>query len=133
LHEAIDHAFRLLRGDAVPAVHRRMTWRVADGHALGAGAYVAGLEASTGVAATVVGEPTRTFFDAALTDLVLPAENVIMVGDDLEVDVRGAQGAGLRGVVVRTGRFDPHALAAADPQPDVVLDGIGDLRGLRAP
>jgi HAD superfamily hydrolase (TIGR01458 family) len=133
-YEAIDHAFRLLRGGAAfVAMHRNMTWRVADGLALDAGAYVAGLEAATGVTATVVGKPARTFFDAALTDLALPAENVIMVGDDLEADVHGAQGAGLRGVLVRTGKFDPDALAAAEPQPDVVIDGIGDLPGLLAP
>jgi HAD superfamily hydrolase (TIGR01458 family) len=130
-YEAIDHAFRLIRGGAAfVAMHRNMTWRVADGLALDSGAYVAGLEAASGVTATVVGKPARTFYDAALTDLALDADNVIMVGDDLEADVHGAQGAGLRGVLVRTGKFDPDALASAEPQPDAVIDGIGDLPGL---
>ena len=30
---------------------------------------------------------------------------VVMVGDDLRGDVEGAEGAGLRGVLVRTGKF----------------------------
>jgi HAD superfamily hydrolase (TIGR01458 family) len=132
-YEAIDHAFRLIRdGAAFVAMHRNLTWRVADGLALDSGAYVAGLEAATGVTATVVGKPARTFFDAALTVLGLAAENVIMVGDDLEADVHGAQGAGLRGVLVRTGKFDPVTLAAAEPPPDAVIDRIGDLPRLLA-
>jgi phospholysine phosphohistidine inorganic pyrophosphate phosphatase len=33
----------------------------------------------------------------------------------------------MRGVLVRTGKFRPAALAEADPQPDAVLDSIAEL------
>ena len=43
-------------------------------------------------------KPSPEFFDFILKDLGLPAERVIMVGDDLEADVLGARRAGLRAV-----------------------------------
>ena len=37
--------------------------------------------------------------------LGLAAEEVVMVGDDVVSDVGGAQKAGVRGVLVRTGKY----------------------------
>ena len=50
-----------------------------------------------------------------------------MVGDDVEADVSAAKKLGMRGVLVRTGKFRPDTLAAADPPPDAVIDSIADL------
>jgi phospholysine phosphohistidine inorganic pyrophosphate phosphatase len=50
----------------------------------------------------------------------------VMVGDDLEADVHGAQSAGLRGLLVRTGKFRPADLERG-ASPDAVLDSIADL------
>ena len=33
----------------------------------------------------------------------------------------------MRGILVRTGKFREETLAAADPQPDAVLDSVADL------
>ncbi len=59
----------------------------------------------------------------ALTD---PSQ-VLMVGDDVWGDVRGAQEAGLRGALVRTGKFRPDALAQSGVKPDLLLDGVADV------
>jgi ribonucleotide monophosphatase NagD (HAD superfamily) len=75
----------------------------------------------------VVGKPTRAYFDAALAGLGAGAEEAWMVGDDVEADVGGAKAAGLKGVLVRTGKFREETLARADPQPDGVVDSIADL------
>jgi ribonucleotide monophosphatase NagD (HAD superfamily) len=50
-----------------------------------------------------------------------------MVGDDVESDVGGAKAAGLRGVLVRTGKFREETLAAAEPQPDGVVESIAGI------
>ncbi len=50
-----------------------------------------------------------------------------MVGDDLANDVLAAQGLGITGVLVRTGKFRPEVLDAAPVPPDAVLDSVGDL------
>jgi phospholysine phosphohistidine inorganic pyrophosphate phosphatase len=52
-----------------------------------------------------------------------------MVGDDVESDVGGAKAAGLRAILVRTGKFREDALAAAEPKPDAVVDSIADVPG----
>ena len=55
-----------------------------------------------------------------------------MVGDDVESDIVPAKRLGLRGVLVRTGKFRDETLAAAEPKPDAVIDSIADLPELLA-
>jgi phospholysine phosphohistidine inorganic pyrophosphate phosphatase len=50
-----------------------------------------------------------------------------MVGDDLESDIAGAQGMGMRGVLVRTGKFRPDAVERSRTQPDGIVSSIGHL------
>jgi ribonucleotide monophosphatase NagD (HAD superfamily) len=50
-----------------------------------------------------------------------------MVGDDVESDVGGAKRAGLRAVLVRTGKFREETLAAAEVQPDGILESIAEV------
>jgi len=49
------------------------------------------------------------------------------VGDDIEADIGGAKAIGMRGVLVRTGKFRPAALEKAETQPDAVVDSIVEL------
>jgi ribonucleotide monophosphatase NagD (HAD superfamily) len=53
------------------------------------------------------------------------ASRAAMVGDDIVNDVAGAQAAGLAGVLVRTGKFQPGDLERAAP--DLVVDSIADV------
>jgi len=53
-----------------------------------------------------------------------------MVGDDFESDVLGSQALGIRGVLVRTGKFRPAALERGRGKPDEVIDSIADLADL---
>lgn len=41
----------------------------------------------------------------ALNDMHLRPDEVVMIGDDIVGDVGGAQSAGLRGILVRTGKY----------------------------
>lgn len=55
--------------------------------------------------AIVIGKPGEEFFRMALTDMHLRPDEVVMIGDDIVGDVGGAQSAGLRGILVRTGKY----------------------------
>ena len=128
---SMNRAFRLLVGGArLLALERDRYWRDADGLALSAGPFVAGLEYAAGVTAEVVGKPSPAFFRLALADLGVPADRAVMVGDDVATDIGGARAAGLAAFLVRTGKFRAEALAAAPVAPDRVLDSIADLRAL---
>ncbi|MDP9235120.1 MAG: TIGR01458 family HAD-type hydrolase [Actinomycetota bacterium] len=127
----LNHAFQMLMNGAVLlAMHRGLYWQTDRGLMLDAGAYVRGLEEAAGVEATLVGKPARSFFDSAVAALGVPAEGIVMVGDNVTSDVNGAQLAGLLGVLVRTGSFRPDQLERAEREPDAVIDSIGDFPAL---
>ena len=125
----LNRALRLLMSDAaVPLVALGMTryWRAEDGLRLDAGAFVRALEYAAGRTAVVVGKPDPAFYGTAVEALQVPAEQVVMIGDDIHTDVEGAQRAGLAGVLVRTGKFSAADLSGG-VGPDAVLDSVADL------
>jgi ribonucleotide monophosphatase NagD (HAD superfamily) len=74
----------------------------------------------------VFGKPAANFFHAAAARLGLRPEEVLMVGDDIDADVGGAMAAGLKGAMVRTGKFRPADLEGA-VRPHLVLDSVAEL------
>lgn len=77
-----------------------------------------------------MGKPSPHFFALALNDLNLSAAEVVMIGDDIEADIIGAQRMDIRGVLVRTGKFAPADLARTDVKPWKVLNSIVDIPSL---
>ncbi len=130
-YDLLDRAFEALVGGAsLVAMHRNLDWQTAEGLRLDMGAFIVGLEQATGVTATVVGKPSSAFFGAVLTELgVAPAE-ALMIGDDIDADVLGAQASGIGGVLVRTGKFREEALARSAGHPDHVIDSVVDVPAL---
>jgi HAD superfamily hydrolase (TIGR01458 family) len=128
-YRRLDRAFgALMAGAELFCLHRNRWWQTASGPRLDAGAFVDALEAASGREARVFGKPGRDFFEAALSALGADAAETVMVGDDLRSDVGGAQALGMRGVLVRTGKFRPEQLEEEGaPQPEAVVDSIGDV------
>ncbi|HMB70739.1 MAG TPA: HAD hydrolase-like protein, partial [bacterium] len=69
------------------------------------------------------------FFRMAAALLDVEPAALTIVGDDVESDVAGGRAAGLRTVLVRTGKFDAERVAQVPPdqQPDLTIDSIKDL------
>ncbi|MFE5242025.1 MULTISPECIES: HAD-IIA family hydrolase [unclassified Streptomyces] len=127
-YEALNRAFRLVRrGADLVAMHRNLYWRTADGLDLDTGAFLLGLERAAGTEAVITGKPSGAFFAAALVRLEAAPGQALMVGDDIESDVLGAQRHGITGVLVRTGKYTRETHASADGTPDHVLDSFADL------
>jgi ribonucleotide monophosphatase NagD (HAD superfamily) len=101
-------------------------WQAPDGVRLDAAPFVAALEHATGRRAIVLGKPSREFFETAVHRLGLAPADTLMVGDDIRTDVAGAQAAGLKAALVRTGKFRTQDLEEGI-RPDAVLDSIADL------
>ncbi|XP_012528862.1 haloacid dehalogenase-like hydrolase domain-containing protein 2 isoform X2 [Monomorium pharaonis] len=103
-YDELNKAFRLLlNGASLIAIHEGRYYKRPDGLALGPGAFIKGLEYSSSVKAEVVGKPTIGFFKAALEEID-PAQ-AVMIGDDVRDDVAGAQAAGIKGILVQTGKY----------------------------
>lgn len=127
----LNRAFRmLLDGAELVALARNRYWRGDDGLMLDTGAFAAALETASGKTATLAGKPAPAFFAAALASAGASPESAIVVGDDLDSDVGGAQSAGLRGVLVRTGKFREGDLERSRVRPDAVVGSLGQLPGL---
>jgi HAD superfamily hydrolase (TIGR01458 family) len=126
--DRLNRAFRtVVSGAELVTLARNRYWRSKDGLVLDVGAFAAALEYSSGKPATLVGKPSPRFFEEVLAAMGIPAGEAAVVGDDVESDVAGGQNAGMRGILVRTGKFrgeDPHRSSV---RPDAILDSIADL------
>jgi phospholysine phosphohistidine inorganic pyrophosphate phosphatase len=116
----------LLDGARLVALQKNRYYRRAQGLSLDLGPFVCALEYAANVEASVVGKPTRSFFEMALSDMDVPPAEAIMVGDDLEADVEGARKAGVRAIQVETGKFRPPD-RDSPIRPDTRIASIAEL------
>jgi HAD superfamily hydrolase (TIGR01458 family) len=129
-YENMNHAFRMLMDGAILlATHTNLYWRTSEGLQLDSGPFVHALELATGQRATVLGKPNLAFFEQALLTISVQPQEAIMVGDDIENDIGGAQRAGLHGVLVCTGKHTPQSPLLERIHPDAILPSIVDLPG----
>lgn len=125
----LNRAFRLLhssRDAELVALGMTRFWQAEDGLRLDAGPYVAALEYASGRKAVVLGKPAAAFFHAAAARLGVAPAQAAMIGDDIVTDIAGAQSAGLKGVLMRTGKFRESDLEG-EIQPEAVLDSVAAL------
>ena len=125
----LNRAFRLLMSEPRPILLALGMSRYAqgdDGLVLDVAPFIKALEHAADCEAVVMGKPAREFFEAAVRKLGAAPADTVMIGDDIRGDVGGAQAAGLRGILVRTGKFRGRDLGG-DIEPDAVLDSVDDL------
>ena len=106
----LNYAFRLLMEPScsLVAMNKGRYHQTSSGLSLGPGGFVEGLEFASGKKATVVGKPSKAFFEHAAKLLNLSTHDCAMIGDDVRDDVIGALDAGVGfGVLVQTGKFRP--------------------------
>jgi NagD protein len=97
----------------------------------GAGATAAFLEASSGRRAYYLGKPNGYMFHRARLKLVEfglnEVEQVVMIGDTMETDIRGAVEAGMQSYLVLTGSTQFESLSDYVYQPTCVFQSVADL------
>ncbi len=125
----LNRAFRLLMNNAetkLIALGMTRYWRAEDGLRLDAAPFVIALEHASGHKAIVLGKPSKDFYLTALDKLGCKASETIMIGDDIRGDIEGSQRAGIRGLLVRTGKFQ-HTDLEQGIKPFDVIESIADL------
>ncbi len=128
-YSTLNCAFRLLMQAPKPvliALGMTRFWRSHDGLSLDVAPFVKALEHAADCTAEIIGKPSRSFYDSALSLLGYSADSVVMIGDDIVGDVEAAQNSGIRGLLVRTGKFRKQDLESTI-KPDAVLDSFADL------
>ena len=124
----LNEAFRyVMAGAEIVALQKGRYFLTPDGPNLDTGAIVAMLEYAAGRQAVVMGKPSAAFLQAALNQLEVEREQAVVVGDDVNSDIAGAVGMGMRSILVRTGKFGFQDLPATGLQPTMIIDSIADL------
>ncbi|HEY0963651.1 MAG TPA: TIGR01458 family HAD-type hydrolase [Pseudomonadales bacterium] len=122
----------LMRGAKLVCMHRNRYWQTEQGLKMDIGAFVAALEYVSGQQAIVIGKPSWDFFRLTVQALGLTAGEVAIVGDDIDSDIGGGQAVGLRGILVRTGKYREELVQRSSVSPDHVIDSIAELPDLLA-
>ena len=93
---------------------------------LNVGAWVGMLERASGAQATYVGKPSPFVFELTLRTMGLDKSQVVMVGDQVATDIKGARNFGIKSALLRTGEFRERELDGGI-EPDFVFDSIRDV------
>ncbi|XP_053208346.1 phospholysine phosphohistidine inorganic pyrophosphate phosphatase-like [Panonychus citri] len=130
-YENMNRAFQILMDnqDAPLIAMGRSKYYLDNGKfVLDQGAFVTGLEYAADRTAIIIGKPSANYFELALKQLDLKPEQVAMIGDDIRSDVGAAQSIGMKGILVRSGKYrretdENHATI----KPDLIVDNLAQL------
>ena len=127
-YDNMNRAFRyLIDGAELIAAAKNRYFRDRDGRlSMDCGGFVVALEFASGKEAKLIGKPNKAFFLLAVKTMGLKPEEVAVVGDDIESDVKGGMDAGLKGILVKTGKFTPQDLKKGI-KPDLIVEDINHL------
>ena len=53
-----------------------------------------------------------------------------MIGDDIINDVKGAQLSGIKGILVKTGKYRKDLVEKSDVKPDLIVSSINEIKEL---
>ncbi|CAG1020074.1 partial D-glycero-D-manno-heptose 1,7-bisphosphate phosphatase, partial [Patescibacteria group bacterium] len=118
---------RLINGAELIAVHKSRFWQTEQGLQMDIGGFISALEYASGKNAIIIGKPSPHFFQMALDDMSLNANEVAIIGDDIDSDIGGGQAIGLTGILVKTGKYREDYAANSKINPDFIFNSVADL------
>lgn len=100
-------------------------WRAPSGLQLDVGPMIKAFEYACGIDAVITGKPATEYYQTAV-NLLGQKNDIVMIGDDIRGDIEASQHAGLKAILVRTGKFTATDLDL-EISPDAVLDSVALL------
>ena len=109
-HEYAQMIEFILNGARLIGMHETSLYAKNNKRYPGVGAVLKMLEFATSCSYTVVGKPSKTFFDEALTLMRkqhkdVDFEDISIISDDMSGDLIGAQELGMKGLFVLSGKY----------------------------
>ena len=134
-YQKLNIAFQAVRlGAQFVATNPDRTYPVEEGEIPGCAGMIGAIEAVTGKnVEVVVGKPSRIMIQAALEVMGFMPEDCILIGDNLETDIRMGKDSGMATGIVLTGVTDEKTLEEykhTSFQPDFVFQNIVDVENL---
>jgi HAD superfamily hydrolase (TIGR01458 family) len=105
-YDILNEIFRDVHSGAdLITMQKNKFWKP-DGETLclDAGSFIKAIEYATGKEALLIGKPSPIYFKTALKILGDENSDFLMLGDDLETDIAGAQAIGGKGILIFTGK-----------------------------
>ena len=127
-YENLNRAFRrLMDGASLLAIAKNRYFKDADNElSMDAGCFVNALEYASGQEASLIGKPSKAFYHLACVSLHVKPEECVMIGDDIESDIKGAQDADIQAALVQTGKFSKTDLSLGI-KPDYIFASIAAI------
>lgn len=126
--DLLNQIFNCLnQGAKLIALHKNKFWQTQEGLKVDIGLFVAGLEYVSNQTALIMGKPTVAFFQQVLASADCSAHQAILIGDDIDSDVGGAQRLEIFAALVKTGKYRASYHAESKIQPDLVLESVAEL------
>jgi 4-nitrophenyl phosphatase len=112
-------------GAAFIALNTDVRMPVEDGdYTSGVGPLVAAISTLAYRAPEILGKPSAAFFEMGLRRLHVPPRETIMVGDNVETDIKGGKAAGLLSILITASKVTPDADLS---QADLVVPDLREL------
>jgi len=94
------------------------------------GSFVYMIAKAANIIPKIFGKPSKEYFLQALEKTNLNPDEVIVIGDDLESDIQGAFNAGIKGILVKTGKGNLYNSTKSTIKPYLILESFSLLRDI---
>lgn len=94
------------------------------------GSFVRMLAHAANVPYRIFGKPSKEFFNQAIERIDLPRQECVVVGDDIESDIKGATDAGIKAILVKTGKAIGYQKLENKKQKIITIDNFSKLKNL---
>ena len=111
---------KVLNGADFIAMQKNKFWNTPeDGLLLDAGSFIKAIEFAVGREAVLIGKPSPLYFQTALQFIGLDkSQKFLMLGDDLETDIIGAQNLNSKAILIYTGKTNKEMVENSNIKPD---------------
>lgn len=94
------------------------------------GSFVDMIANAASVKPKIFGKPSKEYFLQALKKINLSFDDVVVIGDDPESDIQGAINAGIKGILVKTGKGQYYDSAKSEIEPFLIIESFSSLLDL---
>jgi len=95
---------------------------------LDTGSFVNMISSASNSSADIFGKPTEQFFNQALNKIDLREKDVVVIGDDPFSDIKGALNAGLKAILVKTGKGSTINNSSEKITPDLIIENFSMIQ-----
>lgn len=127
-YERINRAYHLITAGAeLIATHPDDLCPTEDGYDVDIGPFIRLFESLTRRKAVVIGKPNALMLEMAANALGIDRSDALMIGDRLYTDIKMANDAGIRSVLVLTGETSEGDLVSSSVRPDHMVESVAKI------